>query len=72
MTIIKGIGFIECEDGRYGINCSGVCGHCVVGYCHKETGDCDAGCLAGYNFELDKTCHKRNNILNRCYYLEGS
>lgn len=41
--------FVECDDGTFGRNCSGLCGHCqYVAACHKETGECPPVCQQGY------------------------
>lgn len=37
--------FVECVDGFYNINCSGICGSCVNGeICEKHEGHCVNGC----------------------------
>lgn len=41
--------FLECDDGTFGTDCSGVCGHCHRGaQCDKSTGMCASGCAPGY------------------------
>lgn len=40
---------LECEDHRYGGNCSNSCGYCLDGVpCNKATGLCPSGCASGY------------------------
>lgn len=41
---------IGCDDGTFGTNCSGTCGHCHKGQpCDKRTGVCLTGCDSGYD-----------------------
>lgn len=41
--------FVECIEGRYGLNCSQVCGHCKdKTQCHHISGLCVLGCDTGY------------------------
>lgn len=41
--------FLACNKGRYGLNCSQVCGHCKENtHCHHISGLCDWGCDTGY------------------------
>lgn len=41
--------FVECVDGFYNINCSGICGFCVNGeVCEKYEGYCLNGCKINY------------------------
>ncbi len=37
--------FQVCQNGTYGENCTGVCGHCLGGSpCNKTDGACPGGC----------------------------
>ncbi|XP_022313927.1 uncharacterized protein LOC111118655 [Crassostrea virginica] len=38
----------NCSFGRYGTNCSQVCGHCVVNTTCDVTGVCAYGCVSGW------------------------
>ena len=40
----------ECENSRYGVNCSSSCGHCLGGgeQCHNVNGTCLSGCVPGW------------------------
>lgn len=41
--------FVECSEGRYGLNCSQLCGHCKEKtQCHHISGFCAVGCDSGY------------------------
>lgn len=47
--------FVECVDGFYNINCSGICGSCVNGeICEKHEGHCVNGCKTHYKEPLCK------------------
>lgn len=40
---------VGCQDGTFGTNCNGTCGHCHKGQpCDKETGTCPKECDPGY------------------------
>lgn len=40
---------LECDGGRFGVNCSQLCGHCVKKEpCHYLNGTCPNGCDDGY------------------------
>lgn len=57
----------ECESGWYGDNCNRPClGHCKDGAtCNHVTGQCDAGCDAGWTGYL---CEK-GNLSNTNVYI---
>lgn len=41
---------LECDYGKYGINCQHSCGHCRGGItCNQVDGSCLDGCSEGYN-----------------------
>jgi hypothetical protein len=40
--------YIECTDGKWGINCQYDCGKCLFSPCNRVNGDCTGGCVAGY------------------------
>lgn len=45
----NGIYKIECGDGKFGQNCSSLCGHCHdKEQCHYINGTCFNGCDDGY------------------------
>ena len=46
--------YIECDEGFHGHNCSKRCGQCQ-GLCDKVTGECENGCLEGYEGNLCTT-----------------
>ena len=49
---------LECQRGTYGINCSGLCGHCSdLSECSHIDGSCLTGCDDGYHGRL---CDKGN------------
>lgn len=40
---------LECEGGKFGQNCSSVCGHCPdKKQCNNINGTCPNGCDSGY------------------------
>lgn len=45
--------YIECETGKYGINCQQKCSaFCYMsGICHHITGSCNGGCKNGWTGE---------------------
>ena len=47
---------LECESGRYGIDCNDTCGYCLHGNCNHVNGTCVDGCKNGYEGNL---CKKR-------------
>ena len=50
---------LECQHGTYGINCSGLCGHCSdLSECSRIDGSCLTGCDNGYHGRL---CDKGNS-----------
>lgn len=41
---------IECDVGKFGQNCSSLCGHCLEKeQCHYINGTCPKGCDSGYH-----------------------
>ena len=49
----------ECSDGRYGFDCSSVCGRCInYDPCNKTNGVCLNGCAEGFTGELRLTSGK--------------
>lgn len=47
--MFNGIYQIECDDGKFGQNCSSLCGHCHdKEQCHYINGTCFNGCDDGY------------------------
>lgn len=40
---------LECDEGTFGTNCSGVCCYCRQGQCDKYTGICASGCEPRYH-----------------------
>lgn len=45
--------FVECLDGFYNKQCSGVCGSCLLGnICDKIDGHCANGCSTNYQEPL--------------------
>lgn len=41
---------IECRNGKFGQNCSSLCGHCLKkDLCHFINGTCLNGCVENYN-----------------------
>lgn len=52
---------IGCDDGTFGTNCRGTCGHCRKGQsCDKKTGACLKECDPGYEGIY---CNKSEYIL---------
>lgn len=50
---------LECQRGTYGVNCSGLCGHCSdLSECSRIDGSCLTGCDNGYHGRL---CEKGNS-----------
>ena len=46
---------LECAFGKYGLNCSSVCGHCSdLSDCVHIDGTCQNGCQSGYQGRLCK------------------
>lgn len=43
-----------CNNGSYGMDCSGQCGHCSENVCDHISGICLSGCMAGYQGNLCK------------------
>lgn len=40
---------IDCDGGKYGQNCSSLCGHCLKKeQCHYINATCSNGCDSGY------------------------
>lgn len=54
---------LECDEGTFGTDCSGVCGYCHQGQCDKYTGICASGCAPGYNGIY---CNKSKITVNIC------
>ena len=47
--------YTECENGKFGENCSMTC-NCKIGSCNKKSGECRVpGCVAGF---MGNTCSK--------------
>lgn len=45
--------FVECADGFYNKNCSGICGACVNDeVCEKTNGICENGCKTNFQGPL--------------------
>ena len=46
----------ECDNNTFGVNCTGVCGHCTEKeQCHHVNGTCLHGCEPGFNgFQCDQ------------------
>lgn len=43
------IKFVECESGKYGLNCHNSCGKCQKdAQCHNVNGSCLQGCSPGH------------------------
>lgn len=59
----------ECEEGRYGVNCSQRClGHCKEdASCNHVTGRCDGGCDTGWTGNL---CER--GCTRACYFTQPS
>lgn len=59
--------FIECQDGRYGLNCESDC-NCKIDQevCNKSSGFCKSGCKLGYAGE---SCMIRKCISALCLFL---
>lgn len=50
---------LACDDGYYGLNCSGECGNCSKGdMCRKENGVCPYGCQDGFVGEMCTTAQE--------------
>jgi hypothetical protein len=47
--------FTECDDGKWGINCTNECGKCLTSPCNHVNGHCQDGCAVGYKKMRD--CH---------------
>lgn len=47
------VDFVECADGFYNKNCSGICGVCVNDeVCEKTNGICENGCKTNFQGPL--------------------
>ena len=54
-TIITHFSVTDCDNGTYGLDCKGECGHCLDNMtCNKIDGSCSMGCVSGYS---GKYCH---------------
>ncbi|XP_060551558.1 uncharacterized protein LOC132713104 isoform X3 [Ruditapes philippinarum] len=42
----------ECDDGKWGINCTNDCGSCLSSPCNHVNGRCEGGCSSGYKSTL--------------------
>ena len=40
---------LECESGKFGMNCNENCGHCSNASCNHVNGTCVSGCTPGYH-----------------------
>ena len=40
--------FIECSQGKYGLNCNDTCSNCKREPCSPVTGVCQYGCIPGW------------------------
>ncbi|KAF4525108.1 hypothetical protein B566_EDAN006331, partial [Ephemera danica] len=49
----------ECEDGRYGKNCSMLCSDNCMEYCNKDNGSCVQGCKPGWKGD---TCNSECDV----------
>lgn len=48
---------VECDEGRYGINCQYKCSHCKEkSHCYHINGLCLDGCAPGYNGPFCNIC----------------
>ena len=57
VLIIKIIDLSECDDGRYGQNCSNICGFCLnKEQCDVINGTCMNGCDIGYSGDYCTHC----------------
>ena len=54
---------LECESGKYGVNCQSTCGNCLVqNQCSHIDGVCSGGCAAGYTGGLCQTSKVKQGI----------
>ena len=58
--------FLECETGRFGMDCASRCGRCTGNRpCHHETGQCSSGCRDGW---VGSKCNRsKKHSTNWCY-----
>lgn len=49
--IISFLKLVECPAGTWGRNCKNTCGSCLGQTCHHDNGNCENGCLSGYEGE---------------------
>lgn len=55
--------FVECQNNKYGAECSEDCGHCLDGtQCDNVNGTCYNGCEAGYHKTRCKRGRSNNTI----------
>ena len=55
--------YLECEIGKYGVNCQSTCGSCLVqNQCSHINGVCSGGCAAGYTGDLCRTSKEKQGF----------
>lgn len=60
---------LECNQGKYGYNCTEHCGHCYNSSCNPVNGSCLTGCKPGYYGNLCQQGKRPHYTLKNVYKI---